>query len=58
MMPPFPSSPIMPQGGFSPLRLEGWRIRRDLPETSEQLKPAPGIHWPTFGLSSPFVLQR
>jgi hypothetical protein len=22
--------PIMPQGGFSPLRLEGWRIRRDL----------------------------
>jgi hypothetical protein len=23
--------PIIPQGGFSPLRLEGWLARRDLP---------------------------
>ena len=29
--------PIMPQGGFSPLRLEGWDIRRDLPVDVEQL---------------------
>jgi hypothetical protein len=33
--------PIMPQGGFSPLRLEGWRIRRDLPETSISLSLLP-----------------
>jgi hypothetical protein len=24
--------PIIPYGGFSPVRLEGWRIRRRLPE--------------------------
>jgi hypothetical protein len=33
--------PIMPQGGFSPLRLEGWRIRRDLPGTSFSLSLLP-----------------
>src|SRR5262245_30305592 len=31
----------MPQGGFSPLRLEGWRIRRDLPGTSVNLSLLP-----------------
>src|SRR5215470_14499336 len=31
----------MPQGGFSPLRLEGWRIRRDLPGTSVSLSLLP-----------------
>src|SRR5262249_31346317 len=31
----------MPQGGFSPLRLEGWRIRRDLPGTSCSLSLLP-----------------
>ena len=31
----------MPQGGFSPLRLEGWRIRRDLPGTSFSLSLLP-----------------
>jgi len=33
--------PIIPQGGFSPLRLEGWRIRRDLPGTSFSLSLLP-----------------
>jgi len=31
----------LPQGGFSPLRLEGWRIRRDLPGTSFSLSLLP-----------------
>jgi len=31
----------LPQGGFSPLRLEGWRIRRDLPDTSISLSLLP-----------------
>jgi hypothetical protein len=35
--------PIIPYGGFSPVRLEGWHIRRDLPESVNQLKPAPGM---------------
>ena len=29
--------PIIPYGGFSPVRLEGWHIRRDLPEASISL---------------------
>ena len=33
--------PIMPQGGFSPLRLEGWRVRRDLPDASFSLSLLP-----------------
>ena len=33
--------PIMPQGGFSPLRLEGWLFRRDLPNTSVSLSLLP-----------------
>ena len=47
--------PIIPYGGFSSVRLEGWRIRRDLPESVNQLKPAPGMRWSAIGLSSPFV---
>src|SRR6516225_11245046 len=31
----------MPQGGFSPLRLEGWLFRRDLPGTSISLSLLP-----------------
>ena len=31
----------MPQGGFSPLRLEGWLFRRDLPDTSVSLSLLP-----------------
>ena len=33
--------PIIPYGGFSPVRLEGWRIRRDLPEASISLSLLP-----------------
>src|SRR5437763_16064017 len=35
MMPTSPRSPpIIPYGGFSPVRLEGWPFRRGLPNTS------------------------
>src|SRR5215813_13609026 len=35
MMPTSPRSPpIIPYGGFSPVRLEGWPFRRSLPNTS------------------------
>jgi hypothetical protein len=33
--------PIIPYGGFSPVRLEGWRIRRDLPGSSISLSLLP-----------------
>jgi hypothetical protein len=33
--------PIIPYGGFSPVRLEGWHIGRDLPETSISLSLLP-----------------
>jgi hypothetical protein len=35
--------PIIPYGGFSPIRLVGWHVGRHLP-ANHQLKPAPGIH--------------
>jgi hypothetical protein len=37
-----PILPIIPYGGFSPARLEGWHIRRDLPEASISLS-LPGM---------------
>jgi hypothetical protein len=33
--------PKIPYGGFSPVRLQGWRIRRDLPRTSIGLSLLP-----------------
>jgi len=33
--------PIIPYGGFSPVRLQGGHIRRDLPETSISLSLLP-----------------
>ena len=33
--------PIIPYGGFSPVRLEGWHIRRDLPDASISLSLLP-----------------
>jgi hypothetical protein len=33
--------PIIPYGGFSPVRLEGWPFRRGLPETSPTLSLLP-----------------
>src|SRR5580704_15969223 len=33
--------PIIPYGGFSPVRLEGWPIRRDLPRSSFSLSLLP-----------------
>jgi len=52
--------PIIPYGGFSPVRLEGWLVRRDLPGTPSSLSLLPAcadlrpvclrpscISWPT-----------
>ena len=47
--------PKIPYGGFSPVRLEGRLVGRDLPGNVPQFKPAPGMHRSTSGLSSPFV---
>src|SRR6266446_2393085 len=33
--------PIIPYGGFSPVRLEGWLVRRDLPSASFSLSLLP-----------------
>jgi hypothetical protein len=33
--------PIIPYGGFSPVRLEGWPFRRGLPNTSANLSLLP-----------------
>ena len=59
--------PIIPYGGFS-LRLEGWHIRRDLPEASISLSllprdptPRAGRAWPSSLWSAwraPFGLAR
>ena len=50
MMPTFPrSSPIIPYSGFSPVRLEGWHIRRDLPEASISLSLLPRDPTPRAG---------
>src|SRR6266566_10194 len=46
--------PIIPYGGFSPIRLEGWHLERHLPATN-RLKPAPGIHWLMVSLCPPFA---
>jgi hypothetical protein len=46
MMPTSPRSPIIPYGGFSPVRLEGWRFGRRLPNASlsSSLLPAYADH--------------
>src|SRR3954463_10250960 len=49
--------PLIPYGGFSPVRLEGWPVRRGLPGR-QRLKPAPGMRLLTPGLPSPFVHLR
>src|SRR3954454_12506759 len=49
--------PLIPYGGFSPVRLEGWLVRRGLPGR-QRLKPAPGMRLLTPGLASPFVHLR
>ena len=55
MMPTFPrSAPIIPYGGFSPVRLEGWLSKRCLSD-DRRLKPAPGMRRPTSSLHPPFV---
>jgi hypothetical protein len=46
--------PIIPYGGFSPVRLEGWLSSGAFPD-DRQLKPAPGIRRPMSGLHPPFV---
>ena len=41
MRPPFPwSPPIIPYSGFSPVRLEGWYIRRAFPSTARSSRRA------------------
>ena len=47
--------PIIPYGGFSPVRLEGWHFRTAPSQRVGQLKPAPGMRWPRIGLLPPFV---
>src|SRR3954465_5102668 len=49
--------PLIPYGGSSPVRVEGWPVRRGLPE-HQRLKPAPGMRLLTAGLPSPFVHLR
>src|SRR3954462_7971028 len=49
--------PLIPYGGFPPVRLEGWPVRRGLPGR-QRLKPAPGMRLLTPGLPSPFVHLR
>src|SRR3954463_10893807 len=49
--------PLIPYGGFSPVRLERWPVRRGLSQR-QRLKPAPGMHLLTPGLPSPFVHLR
>src|SRR5215472_12780286 len=44
--------PIIPYGGFSPIRLEGWQWGSTFPRI-RRLKPAPGIHRLMFGLCPP-----
>jgi hypothetical protein len=46
--------PIIPYGGFSPVRLEGWLSSGAFPD-DRQLKPAPGVRRPMSGLHPPFV---
>jgi hypothetical protein len=58
MMPPFPSSPLsFRTAGFPQY---GWKagVSDETFPYVRQLKPAPGIHRLTSGLSSPFVLQH
>src|SRR5262245_25430811 len=47
--------PIIPYGGFSPVRLEGWPFRRGPSQYIGQLKPAPGMRWSVSGLRPSFV---
>jgi hypothetical protein len=55
-MPTFPSSPPkIPYGGFSPVRLQGWLVRRGLPKSDAPLSCPPGLH-PSFVLAA-FQLQ-
>jgi hypothetical protein len=45
--------PIIPYGGFSPVRLEGWPVRRDLPSSSFSLSLLPACasdDWFVFAL--------
>ena len=46
--------PIIPHGGFSPIRLEGWHVGQHLPAHG-RLKPAPGMRRPSSSLHPPFV---
>src|SRR6266702_3441657 len=46
--------PIIPYGGFSPVRLEGWLPSGAFP-THQRPQPAPGMRRPMIGLHPPFV---
>src|ERR1700674_3322104 len=39
--------PIIPYGGVSPVRLEGWPVRRDLPRSSFSLSHLRQCQYPT-----------
>ena len=47
--------PIIPYGGFFPSTAGGLAYQTRPSRHVNQLKPAPGMRWPTTGLSSPFV---
>src|SRR3954463_8053789 len=49
--------PLIPYGGFSPVRLEGWPVRRG-PSQRLRVKPTPGMRLLPPGLRSPFVHLR
>src|SRR5450759_3777078 len=46
--------PIIPYGGFSPVRLEGWLSSGAFAD-HRQLKPAPGVRRPMSALHPPFA---
>ena len=47
--------PKIPDGGFSPVRLQSWPIRQCLPNTPSRLSHTPGIPLIDIGLHLPFV---
>ena len=58
MMPTSPSSPLSAARRVFLVTAGRLAYQAGLSRYVDQLKPAPGIHWPTSSWSSPFVLHR